>query len=515
MAVKDRLVEVKRKRLCIKCLRTFHGRNCKSNSCKTCKGYHNTLLHRTDLAVNEKSDKNEIQTNNTNQTTQVALASNSEESMVLNHCSVKGSTQVLLATAVIYIRDQYGNPHEYRALLDSGSQFNFMTRDMSEKLHLKPKSIHTTIMGISNTAVNTIQRIHATIESRINSCRFKVPFLVINQITERLPMFKVNKTHLHIPPNITLADPSYFIPGRIDILLGASIFWELMCSRQIRQSKNEPVLQETILGWIISGPMHIGNVKQPNQEAYCGVSLSMLQHQLENFWKIEEVKLPIQRLTEETHCEEHFLSTYQRNEEGRFVVRLPLEDTTKELEKSYKSSERRLKILERKLEREPELKECYHAFMTEYLRLGHMTEIRNSKEYKKQIYIIPHHVVRKEENTTTKVRVVFDASSKTSSGKSLNDILMVGPIIQDNLFAILIRFRQHKYAIAADITKMYRQVLVHEDDRKLQCILWRWDNEEPIRVFELNTITYGMSIIYSYSVSARDSTANETPVRKR
>ncbi|XP_072761502.1 uncharacterized protein [Anoplolepis gracilipes] len=69
---------------------------------------------------------------------------------------------------------------------------------------------------------------------------------------------------------------------------------------------------------------------------------------------------------------------------------------------------------------------------------------------------------------------------------------MVRPIIQDNLFAILIRF-QHKYAIAADITKMYRQVLVHEDDRKLQCILWRWDNEEPIRVFELNTITYGMS----------------------
>ncbi|XP_072761503.1 uncharacterized protein [Anoplolepis gracilipes] len=240
MAVKDRLVEVKRKRLCIKCLRTFHGRNCKSNSCKTCKGYHNTLLRKIDLAVNEKSDKNEIQTNNTNQTTQVALASNSEESMVLNHCSVKGSTQVLLATAVIYIRDQYGNPHECRALLDSGSQSNFMTRDMSEKLHLKPESIHTTIMGISNTAVNTIQRIHATIESRINS-------------------------------------------RRTDILLGASIFWELMCSRQIRQSKNEPVLQETILGWIISDPMHIGNVKQPNQEAYCGVSLSMLQHQLENF----------------------------------------------------------------------------------------------------------------------------------------------------------------------------------------------------------------------------------------
>ena len=50
------------------------------------------------------------------------------------------------------------------------------------------------------------------------------------------------------------------------------------------------------------------------------------------------------------------------------------------------------------------------------------------------------HIVRKETNTTTKVYAVFDASAKTSMGISLNDILMVGPIVHPPLLDVLIRF---------------------------------------------------------------------------
>ncbi|KAK9745483.1 Pao retrotransposon peptidase [Popillia japonica] len=68
---------------------------------------------------------------------------------------------------------------------------------------------------------------------------------------------------------------------------------------------------------------------------------------------------------------------------------------------------------------------------------------------------------------------------------------MVGPTIQPNLFNILIRFRQHPYAIAADIEKMYRQVLVEPSQRPLQRILWRSNPDDPIQVYNLNTVTYG------------------------
>ncbi|XP_011173050.1 uncharacterized protein LOC105205391 [Solenopsis invicta] len=71
--------------------------------------------------------------------------------------------------------------------------------------------------------------------------------------------------------------------------------------------------------------------------------------------------------------------------------------------------------------------------------------------------------------------------------------MMVGPTIQDELFCIILRLRQHKYVMSADITKMYRQIWMHESQRDLQRILWRWTPDEPLRTFRLNTITYGTS----------------------
>jgi len=97
----------------------------------------------------------------------------------------------------------------------------------------------------------------------------------------------------------------------------------------------------------------------------------------------------------------------------------------------------------------------------------------------------------KESSTITKLRAVFDASSKTSSGKSLNDVLRVGTTSQGSLFEILVRFRCYNVALIGDIRQMYRQVLVHPKDRDCQRILWRFSLNEPIQEFRLNTVTYG------------------------
>lgn len=111
--------------------------------------------------------------------------------------------------------------------------------------------------------------------------------------------------------------------------------------------------------------------------------------------------------------------------------------------------------------------------MSEYLQLNHMAEIPPHEAQGNLSYYLPHHAVLKEDSDTTKVRVVFDASCKTSTGISLNDCLRVGPTIQNDLFDIVLRLRQHKYAMSADIVKMYRQVNVADNDTHLQRILWR------------------------------------------
>lgn len=83
-------------------------------------------------------------------------------------------------------------------------------------------------------------------------------------------------------------------------------------------------------------------------------------------------------------------------------------------------------------------------------------------------YFMPHHGVLRSDSSTTKLRVVFDASSPTTSGFSLNNLQYSGPIMQENLFSILLRFRQHKFVMCADITKMYRQVLIAPEQQKIQ-----------------------------------------------
>jgi len=109
-----------------------------------------------------------------------------------------------------------------------------------------------------------------------------------------------------------------------------------------------------------------------------------------------------------------------------------------------------------------------------------MHQIDDSDADSKTSYYLPHHAVFKETSSTTKLRVVFDASCKSTSGLSLNDTLLIGPTIQDDLFSTLARFRTFQYAMTADITKMYRQVFIDESQRSLQRIFWRESPQEDL-----------------------------------
>lgn len=71
-------------------------------------------------------------------------------------------------------------------------------------------------------------------------------------------------------------------------------------------------------------------------------------------------------------------------------------------------------------------------------------------------------------------------------------MLMVGPTMQDNIQALLLRFRLQSYVLTGDIEKMYRQFLMRPEDRRFQRIIWR-DDEGNIRSYELTTITFGLS----------------------
>ncbi|XP_062537893.1 uncharacterized protein LOC134206221 [Armigeres subalbatus] len=112
-------------------------------------------------------------------------------------------------------------------------------------------------------------------------------------------------------------------------------------------------------------------------------------------------------------------------------------------------------------------------------RLGKDEDLRSRYNEAMQMYLDQQHI--------------FDGSAKTTSNRSLNDGLMTGPVIQDPLFDLVLRFRKHPVAFVADIEKMYLQVKVHPDDTPLQRILWRFSPEEPVATYEMSRVTFGLA----------------------
>ncbi|XP_052758555.1 uncharacterized protein LOC128202398 [Galleria mellonella] len=501
LSIEARLKLLPSYKVCFNCFRAGHFANlCKKSGCKICKRRHNSLIHVTsDQPVR---NENKITSVNTPSASTSSVASHNVA--LTTHISNYNKVQcdVLLSTALIKLYDDNNREHIVRAILDSGSTSSLITETLCQRLNLMTCKVDKSILGINNATSCVGKSCHVQMTSLNNNYSSEVQCYVLPSITSNIPSHEVNISNIDIPTDICLADPTFFIPAHVDILIGADLFWDLVGTRRITLGKKKPVLCETKLGWIISGPIFSHHVTTTDvSELRCNLNkidstsnqdFDDIRTDLTRFWQLEEINSKHNYLPEEKKCEEHFIANTTRLDDGRFCVRIPLKQTSSVLGESIQRAEHCLYSLEHRLKSKPNLSEMYHSFMSEYELLGHMSKCEQPK-LEQDEYFIPHHGVMRDSSTTTKLRVVFNASSPTTSGVSYNDIQMIGPIVQDDLVSILLRFRQHKYVLSADVEKMYRQIIVHPSDRHLQQILWRSNTNKPIQKFILNTVTYGTS----------------------
>ena len=83
-----------------------------------------------------------------------------------------------------------------------------------------------------------------------------------------------------------------------------------------------------------------------------------------------------------------------------------------------------------------------------------------------RIFYMPHNPVIKQKATTTKVRMVFDGSTRPQPlGNSVNDCMYPGPPLQPLLRDILIRSRMSPFQLLNDIKKAFLQIAFHDEDR--------------------------------------------------
>ncbi|XP_028178737.1 uncharacterized protein LOC114366158 isoform X2 [Ostrinia furnacalis] len=476
-SVQDRLNDVKNHKLCSNCLRQGHSlNNCRMGPCRECKKRHNTLLH--DPTISYKSN---------------ISINDSESTTIVNH-SIQNQ-QVILSTALVDVLNPITNQSiKVRALLDCGSQSSFVTKSLQNKLKLKSNRLNNIqVIGIGNSCSNQpIETCNVQLQSQNISFSTQLSCFVLNEITTELPRAPIDIKTLKLPSSIILADPTFNQPSKIDILIGADIFWDILENEQRSLGCPGPKLHNSKLGWLISGPIFTQNSSsksvQCNHASISQNSNNEVDKMLPIFWDLEEI--PQKRILNKNdeECENHFLQNTVRLNNGRFSVKLPLKDTADYLGDTFALAKRRFISLEKRFKRNANLKAEYCKFIEEYSSLGHLSEINIKPD---PSYFLCHHAVLKEVSESTKLRVVFDGSAASTSGYSLNDILRSGPNVQDSLFSILIRARQYKYLLTGDIEKMYRQVEVDESDRNLQLILWRNDESQPIKILRLNTLTYG------------------------
>jgi hypothetical protein len=133
--------------------------------------------------------------------------------------------------------------------------------------------------------------------------------------------------------------------------------------------------------------------------------------------------------------------------------------------------------------------------MQEYFDLKHAEPVPTADLEKPQhdVFYLPMHAVKKESSSTTEIRALFDASAKSSSNVSLNDLLLVGPTVHSSLIDVLLRFRLHRIALTADVSKMYRAIELVESDRDLHRFVWRSDPDKPLEDYRMTRITFGVS----------------------
>ena len=217
---------------------------------------------------------------------------------------------------------------------------------------------------------------------------------------------------------------------------------------------------------------------------------------LKKFWELESIGITDQQQKKEMSGEENdalqqFHSTISFDGE-RYEVGLPWKRDHPELASNYQQALRRMLKVERALHEDERKEEMYKEAMQQYFKDGHAREITEEDQKIHPVYYLPHHPIIREDKTTTKCRVVFDASARNQQGMSLNDCLLPGPALQPNLVSILIRFRLHRIAIMADLRKMFLQIKLASKDQNCHRFIWRERPDEDPKVYCMTRVTFGV-----------------------
>ena len=294
----------------------------------------------------------------------------------------------------------------------------------------------------------------------------------------------------------------------IDVLLGEPHYSHLLRGGPVLGELNEPGAQRTKLGWALcaADPSHQAGATVHRVQAEEKASMDSLNRIMAKFYDLETLGVKPPVADEEKHTVEELaaLKAFENGasfdpEAKKWTVRLPWKDPKPETNAAGQlgnNFKRAVAIMHRVEERtKPEDREAVNHAFQELVSKGWAERVLPESRFPDHFWycLITKPVIRWEKETTP-VRIVMDAGCKDPASKlSLNDMLHQGPCLLPEVAEVLIRFRQFRWAFTLDISKMFFQILVHEDDRDALRFVWRDFNAKSVaEIYRMVVFAFGL-----------------------
>ena len=420
---KERKEMLKKRGLCFKCGENHLMKDCKKRGCFICKGNHHSSLH-------EERSRNEGG----------------------NLTGFTPSEECILPLLPFEIRGE-----EIWGVLDTGSSKNYICRKAIESCNLKPIRWETTRLRTAEGIGKASKRpVYALSTYTQKGERFEFEAVGLDQSnfaeTERAPSkdLKLKYEHfrgLHIPES---KDGKY----EVQMLIGDPTFTEIRTGECKKGLGGQPIADETLFGWAVHGErgeMNLNYFTQTTSSDY------------EQLYRLDVLGVEDRKEFDQEEVKKEFIENIEQKEDGRYKVKIPwIEDRVPQNTNESQSRLRLNRLMKKMTE---EIRDGYEEIIEDQLRMGVIEEVPKQPSGKR-IFYMPHKPVVREEATSTKLRMVFDASAKPlPDAFSINECMNPGPITQPLLWDILIRSRMAPVCITGDVTKAFLQVEIDECDR--------------------------------------------------
>ncbi|UYV60869.1 hypothetical protein LAZ67_1002644 [Cordylochernes scorpioides] len=441
--------------VCFKCLRENHVRRyCRAKIiCQNCGGPHYLNFCRGNTSrrdsISEDGGSSKERKNDSSEQNQRSTV------LLTQSCA----SEILLMTVRAKICSSETSKI-INVLLNSGSQYSFIKESLAEELGLE-KLGERKLTKCLFRGRQTREERHSLYSLFITGISkeetVQVRAMGQRMICDRVPTLTSGTWMRDLDKRgVTIVRRKNVETSEIDLLLGADNLGKIWTDQVVRLEDGLTAIK-TKIGWSIFGEIPL---REGLASEYASPVFLTMSHKIKDLWDLEMlgVRDPVENISQREKnrdIKSHFVEKIIRRDDGHYSVPLPWKEDCEDIPSNFNVAQKRLERCVNKLTTQGRL-EDYSKIFKEWEQENIIERIHDDN--KTVGHYLPHRPVFKETNKTTPIRPVYDASCRTVKGMSLNDCLETGPNLLEHIPNVLIRFRENKIGISADIRKAFQMI---------------------------------------------------------